>query len=180
MRWYTFILFALLALVLQSSVAPRLDVFGLRADWVIVIVVFFALHARSFDAVVCAWGFGAMADLMTIERMGLLSMSCALAALLVVSIREYVFKDRILTQVAVVFVTSVFVRLLWCFYRHLMYAQLDETLAQTAADVFGGAIYTAAWAPLVHALLGRMSSLFGLPRPRYTYAGLHRTEAGRV
>ena len=73
-------LLAVLALTLQSAIAPRLAIFGVRPDWILVLVVFFALHGRRRDAVIAGWSLGMCADLMSIERVGLLALSYALAA----------------------------------------------------------------------------------------------------
>ncbi|MFQ5413257.1 MAG: rod shape-determining protein MreD [Phycisphaerae bacterium] len=168
MRWLTFILFALLILTLQTTLAPRMQVFGCRADWVLVVVTFFALRVRPRDAVLAGWFIGALADLMTIERMGLMSVSYALAAGLVASLREFVWRDRIAAQVVVTLIASVFVRSLWGMYRHVMYAQLDESTLAVLRDIAGGSLYTAAWAPLVHAPLAAGGGVFGVPRLRPT------------
>jgi rod shape-determining protein MreD len=171
MRWLTFILGTVVVLTLQSTIAPRVALFGARPDWLLVIVVFFAMHARAPNAVVGAWIIGACADMMTIERAGLIALSYTLVAMLVCSTREYIFRRRAETQFIVTFVACLLVRLAWTMYCRLLYDPADGLLATLATDVLMGSIYTAAWAPPVHKGLLRVSRMLGLPRPRYTYAG---------
>ncbi len=180
MRWLTFLLLAAVVLTLQSSLAPRLEVFGARPDWLLVVVVFFALYAPPREAAIAAWIVGAAADLMTVERLGLLALTYALVAVAVASVRDYLFRHRAVTRFVVTLVASLLVRAGWMVYRRVLYDPADRLLADLAADVLMGSIYTAAWAPLLQAGLWRMSRVFGLARPRYTYAGLHRIGTDRV
>lgn len=170
MRWLTFILLAAAALTLQSAIAPRVAPFGIRPDWLLVVVVFFALHGRAPDAVAGAWVLGMCADLMTVERAGLIALTYTLIAILVCSTREYLFRRRAGTQFFVTLAACVMVRLAWTIYYRVLYDPADSLLATLATDVAMGSLYTAVWAPPLHRGLLHISRTLGLPRPRYTYA----------
>ncbi len=180
MRWIPFLLLAVVVLTLQTAVAPRLELFGARPDWLLVVVVFFALHAPPRDAAIAAWIAGGCADLMTIERLGLLALSYLLVAVAVTSVREVLFRSQGVTRFLVTLAAGLLLRLAWTVYRGVLYGPPDSLLADLAIGVVMASVYTAAWAPPVHMLLSRMSRAFGLRRPRYSYAGLHRLGNARV
>lgn len=180
MRWLTFFLLAAAVLTLQSTVAPRLEVLGARPDWLLVVVVFFSLYAPRREAVISAWIVGMAADLMTVERLGLLALSYALVAAGITSVREHFFRYRAATQFVVTLAACLLVQAAWLAYRRALYDTAEPFLADLTVDVVTAAIYTAVWAVLLHKGLLRMSGMLGLARPRYSYAGLHRLGDARV
>jgi len=180
MRWTTFVIVAAALLTLQTAVAPFFQVFGARPDWLFVGVVYFALYARARDAVIAAWVIGFCADLMTIERMGLVSFSYALSALCVTSVREYVFRYRALTQFTMTFCTCMLVQTAWMLYRRLMFSSTQSIWMDWLMGALLVSMYTGLWAPLLHKLLLKFSRLLGIARPRYSHAGLHALETPDV
>ena len=173
MRWLSFVICALVFITLQSAVAPYLQVFGARPDWLLVVVVFFALYARGADAVMGAWLIGFIADLMTIEQFGLMSLSYALAALVVVGLRDFLFKYHAVTQFMVTLAICALVRSAWAMFCLMQYENASWTVAGLLVNALIVALYTAAFAPPVDRLLLKMSGLLGLPRRRYTFEGAH-------
>jgi len=164
--------------MLQSSVISRIEVFGVRPDLLLVIIVFFSLHARGVDAVIGSWFIGMCADLMTVERLGLMSLSYVLAAFLVLMVREHLFRYRALTQVAVTLAVCLVVRVLWMMYCIVCYPSM--TAVEIISELVATSLYTALLAPLVHRLLLGLSKQFGLPRRLYTHAGSFSPEDWRV
>ncbi len=180
MRWLAFLLCAAVALALQSALAPYAELFGVRPDWILVVVVFFALYARATDAAIGAWIIGFGADLMTIERIGLMALTYTVAAMFITSIRDYLFCYRPETQFIVTLITCLCIRVCWFFYRRVLYDPAESVVLDLLLQVVAVSIYTAAWALLIHRLLSPMSRLWGVPRPRYTHAGLSRAVANSV
>ncbi len=180
MRWTTFVIVAAVLLTLQTAVAPFLEVGGVRPDWLIIGVVYFALYARAKDGIIAAWAIGFCADLMTVERPGLISLSYALAALCVTSVREYVFRYRVMTQFTMTLCICLLVQTAWMFYRRIMYTPAQPAWVDWSAGALLVSLYTALWAPLLHRLLLRLSRLLGIARPRYSHAGLHVLETPDV
>ena len=70
MRWLGFAICAALVLTLQTTVAWRLEIRGAQPEWMLVLAVFFALHARSVDALIGAWLLGALMDNYSMARFG--------------------------------------------------------------------------------------------------------------
>lgn len=180
MRWFPFLLLMLALLTAQSALAPRLAVVGARPDWLLVVVVFLGLFASRKQAVIGGWFIGAGADLLTIERFGLLATSFALAALLVASGREFLFRHRWVTQLCVTLATCLLVHAVWLIYYRTIYAPAGSLLGAFGREVVATSLYTAAWAPLMHRALLGIARPLGLTLPRYTYAGLTRLGTGDV
>ena len=180
MRWVTFMLVVVALLTVQSTVAPRLSLIGARPDWLLVAVVVLALHAPARDAAIGAWIIGACADLMTIERFGLIALTYLLVAMIVTSVREFLFRHRWRTQVIVTLAVCLLVRSAWLVYFHLVYAPAGSVLGDWLIEVLLVSIYTAAWTPLFNRGFLRMARALGVAMPRYTYAGLHRVGGTRV
>lgn len=180
MRWFAFILLTIVLLVLQSTVAPRIAIFGVRPDWLLIAVVFYALHTPPREAAIAAWTTGAMADLMSIERFGLVALSYLLVAIPLVSAREYLFRYKPVTQVLVGLLACLVVHGAWEIYNLIMYTPARSIFFAFFAHVLPVSLYTAIWTPILHAGLIRLSGALGIARPRYSYAGLHRLGSGRV
>ncbi|MCH8148832.1 MAG: rod shape-determining protein MreD, partial [Planctomycetes bacterium] len=174
MRWLTLVLLGSLFVLVQTTVLPRFDVWGIRPDLVLVLVVFLGMHARMPDAAVGAWVLGMMADLMSVERPGLMAMSYMLVSIMVASSREYFFRYRSLTQIFVTWAACFVVQAAWMAYRHVLYAGGVSWWADLFTFVVPCALYTGLFAPPVHKMLLPLSKALGIERPRYSYAGLDR------
>ncbi|MHC4090652.1 MAG: rod shape-determining protein MreD [Planctomycetota bacterium] len=175
MRWLTFGLLVILAVSFQTTVAPRIAWQGLSPDWVLVLVVFYCLHARLDHALLAGWVAGAAADLMTVERFGLISLSYGLVALLVCWVRDLLFTRHPLTHFTVTLCAALFVQVLWTVYRVMVGLPVGSPL-----HLAGSSLYTALWAPPLHALLLKAPRLLGLRPPRYSGARLSETRRSGV
>lgn len=174
MRWISFAIIAVICLTLHTTVAQRLAVWGAWPDVILVAVVFFAMHARKWDAVIAGWTLGVLADLASLERFGLLSLTYALVALTVQSSRDWMFRYHPLTHFSVTFVAGLATQGVFFMYATLM---TDSAIAQPWSSVGGPvgiALYSAACAPPVHAVLMRLLGWLGLDAPRYSHARLRR------
>ena len=126
------------------------------------------------------WIIGLSADLMSIERLGLLALSYVLIASFVGSVREYLFRHHALTQFVVTFLCALFVQFGWLIYRRLMYAIDESLLVDLARTLLLAPLYTAIWAPPFHRILWSVASPLGLPKPRYSFTGAQTTGVQRV
>jgi len=180
MHWFAFIILAIVMLTVQAACAPGLEIHGIRPDFLLVVVVFLGLYANETDAVIAAWSLGFCADLMTIERMGLLSLSYALAAMMVTSVREYLFRSSWITQFALTAAVVLLIHTIWMLYRRLVHRPFDSALGTWTTGCLLLSVYTAAWAPLVHSGLLRFSRLLGIAPPGHTSAGSHTREGAHV
>ena len=160
MRWIPVILLAPVALAIQTVVAPRVEIFHARPDVLLILLLFFVLYAPADQAVLTGWLLGAAADLLTVERRGLVTASYGLTAMAVVAVREYLFRFSLLTQFAVTLIACAFVRVSWLTFDRWIHAGADRGGASWGIDVIGSAIYTAVLAPPLFALLLRVVGLF--------------------
>ena len=174
MRTLVWIITGTILLALQAGLGPRIEVWSARPDWLLVVVVFFALHVPAGNAAVGAWCLGFAADLMTLERPGLLALTYVATALLVSAMREYVFRMSVATQFLLVFVAGLAVRTSWLLYRHIAYDWGTGLASELGGDVLWGAAYTALFAPPMHRLLMKMGKPMGMRFPRYSHAGMTR------
>ncbi|MGH8596843.1 MAG: rod shape-determining protein MreD [Gammaproteobacteria bacterium] len=178
MRWLTFAILTVLALTLQSAAAPRLELFSARPDFLLIVVVFLSLYAPSRDAIAAAWILGVCADLMTIERFGVIALSYGMTAMIVASLREYLFRYRVMTQTVVTLTVCLLVRTAWTMYYHLLYKASEPLLRDWLIGGVIASAYTAVLAPFAFRVLLRVSRPLGIARPRYGYAGV--TSRGRA
>lgn len=174
MRWVAFILLSILALTLQSTLAPRLELLGARPDWLLLLVVLVALYAPFRDAVVGAWIIGFGADLLTIERLGFLALCYTLVAMAISPVREAVFREQLATQVVVTAIASAFLRSTWAVYRRLLYGAADGLLVDAGMDILWASVYTAAWMAVLYPAHGWLRRVLGLSRLEYRFAPLSR------
>lgn len=174
MRWLTFALIGIVTVTLHTTLGPSLAVGSIRPDWILVAVVFFAMHVRSPDAVAAGWMLGLLADLQSAERFGLLSLVYGLTAGGVYLAREALFRAHPLSHAAMTFAAGCFVQgALWMYY----VAVLGFGRASWSSPAATGllvALYSALWAPIIHAGLLKFSPWLGLTSPRYSHAGLAR------
>jgi rod shape-determining protein MreD len=149
MRWLTFAICTVVVITLQAAIAPRLEWRDARPDWILVLVVFFALNGRSVDVLIGAWILGALVDLQTLPApMGFYSLTYALVAVIVYSVREYLFREHILTYIAVTFVMCLTLQCVEGIHR----------LVALGAD--SGVFHILIRAPLTAAML---TALWGIP-----------------
>lgn len=178
MRWISFAIVAVICLTLHTTLAQRLAIWGAWPDAILVMVVFFGMHAKRWDAVIAGWTLGIMGDLASMERFGLLSLTYALVALAVQSSRDWMFRYHPLTHFSVTFVAGLVTQCVFWLYTALT---TDSAVGQSwsgAAGPFGIAFYSGLCALPVHAVLLRMSHGLGLDAPRYTHARLRRIGSG--
>ena len=82
MRWLTFILLTCVLLTVQSVIVPRMTVLGAGPDLLLIFAIFLALFGRPREAILGAWLLGIAADLLSIERFGLMAITMALLGVL--------------------------------------------------------------------------------------------------
>ncbi len=174
LRWPMTILCAALTLTVQATIAPRLTLAGARADWLLVVVVFFSLHARLLDAVILAWVLGFCADLMSVERLGILTLSYVCAAMLTRAVREFLFRDRLLTPLFLCLLIGFVVRGAWVFFQFLIYHPGGAMADALVSQCLWASVYTALWSPIICYVLFQSRGFFGFATSRYQWAGAER------
>jgi len=156
-----FTVLAVVVVSLQSTVAVRLAPFGWRPDWVLVCVVFYALHAGQAEAALAGCILGALAGVMSLERFGLLALCYGLTALGVGAIRELVFTRHPLTHMSATLAAAALVQMMWLVYRLAV-----GLPAGAVGPMLGSSVHTALWAVPFHAVLLKAPRLLGIRHAR--------------
>ena len=166
MRWTSFVILAFIAVVLQTTVVARLTVSGFCADLVLIIAVYYALHASTPDALIAAWVLGMMTDLSGPGRLGVYAFGFGLMALLIVQLRDSMFRDHPLTSLVLTLFCAWGVHAMaggvYLVLAVLTHSQTHRDIVDVLTQATGSALFTAAVAPHVHYLLARFRGQLGL------------------
>jgi len=178
-RWVTFAACVAFVAVFQTVLSSHVAIGYVRPNWPFVLVVFFGLYARRRDAIIAACVLGAVVDILSLNRLGVMMFAFTLVAIPVTAIREYVFLKTALTHGMVTFVAALGLNVIIAAYRVVIYPHTVVGWATFGGELVATALYTAVWAvPIDWALLG-FSRALGLPGAgergvRFSSAGLHR------
>lgn len=177
MRWLTFAILAGISIVLQTALAPYVELSGIRPDWVFVLATFYALLGPWPDACIAAWILGLLVDLSSADsgtgygHIGLFAFSFGGAAWLILQVRDLIFPEHWLSHTILTLLSALVVQAAVAIYRTI-------TLPPGAAPATGvwtcailTAAYTAFFAPYFHWILSRLHRATGLRTP----ASRHRS-----
>lgn len=162
MRWLGFAICAILFLTLQTTVAWRFQIGQARPDWMLVLAVFFALHARSEEGLVAGCILGVLADLMSIDRFGLLTLLYGLSVWVLFKVRGYFFLDHPLTHGFLTFVPALMIGLALSVYQSWVGGIPSRGLTVSFIEVVFGAAHTGLWAVPLHRVLAKFPRLLGV------------------
>ncbi len=174
MKWLALTIAIVGCVVLHTTLGPRLAIGRVRPDLLVVLVVFIAMHVRGVDVIAWACMLGMLADLQSIERFGILALSYSAAAALVYALRSHVFRSHPLAHFAMTFCAGCIVQVLLLLYYVLVVGVGGGSWSSQLLLGVGIAMYSAALAPAVHALLLRAAPWVGVDVPRYTATGMAR------
>ncbi len=166
MIWFLYAFILAVGLTCQSVVAPIVAIHGVRPDFLLVGVVFLALHGPPRETILAAWVVGLGADLLTIEQFGFLGFSYALVAVLVLEVREYLFRSHATTQFGVTAVIAILIQSMWAVYASVRYGSHDGILMTIVLGAIPASLYTATWAVLLHRMMLAIGRPLGLGRSR--------------
>ncbi len=166
MRWLPFIILAYIGIVLQTTVAQRLEINHVRPDFVLIIALYYALSATSPDALIAAWLLGFTVDLCGQGQLGVFALGYGLMALLVVQFRDSMFRDHPLTSLFVTLICTWLVHLLAGVHFVLSHSHAQRSVIEMLLHSTYTAMYSAAIAPYLHWLLARLRGLLGTVQPR--------------
>ncbi|UCG15905.1 MAG: rod shape-determining protein MreD [Phycisphaerales bacterium] len=162
MRWLTFVVCAVVVVTLQVTVAHRLEWYGAQPQWILVLAVFFALNGRSVDVLIGVWILGAVADLHTMARFGLLSLSYGLTGAVVYRAREYLYREHPVTQFCVTFIVCLLIEFGLSIYRISSTGAAPGAVSVMARQPLFVSLYTALWAVPIHLVLLRFHRALGI------------------
>lgn len=174
MKWVSLAVAVMACVVLHTTVGPRLAIGPVRPDFLVVLAVFIAMHVRGLDVIAAGCVLGMIADLQSIERFGVLAFAYTGAAALAFAFRNHVFRSHPLSHFAMTFFAACGVQLVLLLY-YVITGGLG--VERWASQLVGGlmiALYSAVWAPPVHAALLRLAPWVGIDVPRYAQPGMAR------
>lgn len=174
MQWLAFLITAVVTVTVQTTLAPALTVGGVRPDFILIAVIFFALHGRGLDAVIAGWALGFAADLQSVQRFGLMALCYAMVAYGVYAIRPYLFRRHPLAQFLVTWISGLLVYGLLLSMTSLEAAIRGGAPGAGWGLAFWVSLYSACFAPIVQRLLLTFSSALGLETPNYTHVRVLR------
>ncbi len=168
MRWLTFAGVMFVVLILQTSIARAFSIGEITPDWLIVLVTLAGLYSRRKDAIIAGCVVGVCADLLSMERLGVMTLCLTVAALVGNSVRHLVFLKNALTHFVVTLIAALAVQMVLAIQHALMYH--GPAGSDLVYHTLATAVWSAAWAPPMAAVLLRMNSLLGLHTSRYTHS----------
>lgn len=171
MRWTLVIILIALTLSFQTTLAPRWAWGGARPDWVLVMVVFWAMHAPMPPAAWLGAAMGIACDLLTVERAGVFTLSYGLTGYFLAMIRDYIFIYEAWVQILVTFLFGLMTRGSWLIYAAIQYPAPSASWWNEIGTEAWAAFYTALFAPVLHFILLKFAKLLGLRPPRYQARG---------
>lgn len=178
MRWAPFMIALALALVLDASLMPALELGGVAPSLVAVLVAFVALQAQRDAAWNAAVVAGVALDLSSpmpydgreLVVIGPWGLGFAFGALLVLAIRGSLMRRNLLTMAIVVFILLMAASLAWCAVwsaRAWLPASLppwgDGSVLGAFGERFRWALWSSALSIAVGWLLLRRLSFWGFP-----------------
>jgi len=175
MSWIAFGILLYLVTVVQTALVPFLAVQGVRPDLMIILAVFYALSARSADALIACWIIGLAMDLTSqsysaAANVGVSALTLGLVSLLPVALRDLTFRDSAVTQLLFTFLVKL---LAACLVGLHLVCVTDrrERLSDILWAALYAAIYTAILAPYVHGILHRLRGPLGIGTTRRLRVG---------
>ena len=167
MKWFPFAILALVAIVCQTTLVQAVAIRSIRPEWTFILAVHYALWGPWPDAAIAAWVLGLAVDLQSAapNPVGLHAFTYGAAAWVILRIRNVLFRDHPATQVMLTLAFAFAVRLLvggYFWWR----TSGTATGGEIWWEAFLVALYTAAWAPLLHWPLIRLAKWTGLRTTR--------------
>ena len=111
MRHVVALILVVVVLVLQETLAPRIALWDVRPELMVILVVELAFRLPGLEAMVWPWAAGLLTDLHEGGPVGVLAFTFGLSALIIMRLREFFFTEsffvRIIASAAGVVVTRV-------------------------------------------------------------------------
>lgn len=169
MRWVSFTILLLIVLALQSAAAPFVAVHTVQPDLLVIVAVYYALTARTYDALFACWVIGLAIDLTGLgfqqySNVGVHALALGLIGAGLVKLRELFFRDSVLTQILLTFIGK------WAMDAavglHMIFVVgLPIEFSEIATRGFHAAVYSAVLAPYGFWFLRGLRNALGLGAP---------------
>jgi len=154
MRWISYFIFAYLALGFQMGISRAMETHNAGPNLVLLAVVFIAMNAPREGALLGAFILGTMQDLGTAGTMGLYAFSYGIVALFVLSARQVINREHLLTYFTVTLTGGCLTAFVLAIHGWL------RPPGMPMLSMFFTALYTAVLAPPVLWIMQRMRRVF--------------------
>lgn len=166
MRWIGFLILLYVATVFQTTIAPFIEIHGVRPDVLVIVAVYYGLMAQRYDALIAAWCVGMMVDLTSLgfhsySNVGVCAIGYSIAIMMIVGLREYTFRDTPVAQVLYCFGAKVFISGFALLHMAVIVGD-SVNIGSLSALALWEAGFTAVIAPYVCWILRRMHGGLGL------------------
>ncbi len=163
MRWWAWVGLGLLIVSMQATLAVHVQLGPVRPDWPLLLVVALGMAAPQREALLGSLATGLILDLHTIGPLGMFTFVFGLAGWVVVQVREMLFTDSLLTNVAMTLWISGLTQLLVALLRYFQEGA-EQYAGSPLWEAAGTALYTTLWAVPFHWLFIRGRRALGLVR----------------
>ena len=166
MHWLRFAGVVLIATVLQLSQVPDLIAvtrLNIKPDLLLILMVFFAIHCRTYNAIITAFVLGLAADICG-GVLGSHIISYGLLGSLLAYVRQIIAIKKMLHQATVIFVMSILAGLLVQVISALKAAVATENAYMA---LLGTSLYSAAVGPYLCSAVAIMSGWLGVKKYRF-------------
>lgn len=165
MHWFRIALFVLVAAILQASKLLDLIAFthlNIRPDLLLILLVFFATHCRTYQVIIISFVLGLAADIAG-GVMGTHMISFGLFGLLLKYVHNIIMIRKMLHQAVAIFLTGLLAGALV-----QLLAMLKDSVAVVNLFwwVFGTSLYSAVIGPYICSLLLPTAKWLGIKKYR--------------
>ena len=160
MLWPPVLILAYIAIGLQAGLSGQISFHGAEPNLGLLAVIFVAINAPREPALLACVVIGGMQDLATQQALGLFALSYGLVGWLITAVQQVVYQDHPLTHAVLTLIGGVIVAIVLYLHGRVVPPRVSLML------LVGMAIYSAAIAPIVLWLLGRLRPLFGFETKR--------------
>ncbi len=142
MRWFRFAILIILAAVLQAGFLAR---WNIRPDLLLILLVFFAVHSSTTEAIITSFVIGFAADLIG-SSMGPQIISFGLFGTLLAYLHRLIAIRKVPYQTAAIFIVGILAALL----AYLLSRLISQPHIQNAyALIFATSLYSAVVGPFL-------------------------------
>ena len=150
MRWFRFAVFICLATVLQASLVDIIAVINTKPDLLLILLVFFATHCNTSEAIVTSFTIGFAADIIG-PAMGPQTISFGLFGTALVYLHHVIAIEKMPYQSLVIFITGLLAGALanLLIFLKLTFLEGEPTAQIIYAVLLGTSIYSALIGPFL-------------------------------
>lgn len=168
MRWFPFAILLYLTTVLQTAFAPFIAIHTVQPDLMVILAVYYAMHARRYDALIACWIIGLVTDLagtsytdLGYSNLGVSALGLGLLGLVIVNLRELTFRESGASQLLTTFLAKLCLNLI--VGSHMLYV-IDDMgrFGDVFTVAFWQATYTAALALYGYWILKQLRFILGV------------------